>query len=149
MVFEDFRFIDTGIKATEDTIKIFYGIFEQMSDGIWEENNRMNGYLDTCNLIEEDGNVKLSIYKYKNRFNSHEDKWYHNGYYQKAESTILKYFATKIKQIVDEEMKDYFYNTKASTLSDDVKILYLGDTKLGIIREVRKQLLTKARSYPD
>ena len=149
MTLEDFRFIDTGIKASEDVMEIFDGIFGQMGDGIWKESNRMNGYVDTCDLIEKDGNVKLKIDNHKEKFNPLLCRWYKNRYYGKTEKTILKYFATKIKQIVDEEMKDYFYNTKVSTLSDDVKIFYLNDVKLGTIREVRKQLLAKARNCPD
>lgn len=95
------RIIRTGLPNERKYGEILASVIGQMSDGIWENTNRMNGYwiYADCNSRCIDITVdKYSDYREKVR----------NPYSCMSDEQILNFFANKIKTIALIEMQDNY-----------------------------------------
>lgn len=101
------RIINTGLNATEKYKDVFKSIFGQMSDGIWENSPKMNGYWVCADMEvnKEDNTIVIEIEE--NPYYAEWGKTVKNPYYSMSDAKVLAYLANKIKQIVAEERK-YF-----------------------------------------
>lgn len=81
--------IKTGFSDPQ-TKDILDAVIGQLSDGMWEENPRMEKFWNNMD-VDANGNIKVN------------NDAYDSGFYGKNETEIKKWIATKIKQIVKEE----------------------------------------------
>lgn len=116
------RIIETGLENTKVNNEILASVIGQMSDGIWENSSRLNGYWAFSSI--KDGNIAIS-----------EDRWDYytnarNPYRQMTDDKIKEFFANKIKQIVKRELADKYDDKvrerffKAHNIPEDWRWLY-------------------------
>lgn len=99
---------DTGLPDTQVNKDIIDSVFGQMSDGIWENSSRMEGYWRYADMMCQDGKIFLVINntcsdskKYGSKFDT-----YNNPYIYMSQEQVINFFANKIKQIVYIEFGD-------------------------------------------
>jgi hypothetical protein len=119
--FKEFRAIHTGIYG-QCAYDILRSIEGQLSDGRWENSPRMEGYWKNEYILfdsEENPEIVIIVnknaseynkipdwYDYKNNIMHYRYKWVANPFAKMTEEKILCWFADKIRQMVNYEMKD-------------------------------------------
>lgn len=101
---------DTGLPDTQVNKDIINSVFGQMSDGIWENSSRMEGYWRYADVMCQDGKIFLVVNDTSSdnrKYNgSKYFTYYNNPYINMSQDQILNFFANKIKQIVYIEFGD-------------------------------------------
>jgi len=88
-----------------DTYSVIGSVLGQLSDGIWENSNRMDKYWLFADIfINPQGWVELRISK--NLQGGWSDWRVRNGFYGLSWDKIVKFFRNKIKQVVRIEFED-------------------------------------------
>lgn len=98
---EKYRIIKTGLK-TQKECDILYGVFGQLSDGMWENSRAAEGYWPYINASLKNGEVVLTVsnsYRYDGRPT--------NKLLDMTDDDIKKWLAKKIKQVIKEEGLDW------------------------------------------
>lgn len=100
---KDIRVIKTGLERNAKYGEILSSVVGQMSDGMWENCNRLNGYWIFAECKQRETNIIVS--------NEYFDRYYdsvRNPYKKMTDQEIRNFFAKKIKQIVREDLKDNY-----------------------------------------
>ena len=100
------RIIHTGL-FSQTAYDAFDSLMGQISDGYWENSNRMQKYWDFADIKRADnGEVIVEVEAESYVW----DKWSHrmssNPYASMTDSKILEFFANKMKVIAKVEMED-------------------------------------------
>lgn len=95
-----YRIIKTYLRGQKYN-NILHSVIGQMSDGIWENGN-IYGYWVPVEISDNN-----DILVDKDHYVSFAQSTYKNGFYGKSDSEVKKYFATKIKAVVNIEQKYY------------------------------------------
>lgn len=95
--------IHTGLFG-EKNLEIIKSVEGQLSDGIWENSSRMEGYwnFECCGL--EDNEVIIYISTKACDYSYGRTRT--NLFWEMDETKIKRWFGNKIKQIIKEEIKD-------------------------------------------
>lgn len=94
----------TGLKGHK-MLDIIQSVEGQLSDGMWENSPRMEGYwlFECCGLVNDEVVIYISKQWGDLRFSRYKQNLF-NGL---TEAEIKKWFAQKIKQIIKQEIKDW------------------------------------------
>ena len=87
---------------------ILSGIIAQLSDGMWEDSPIMRHYWDFVEIKNIDNNICIVVDSNSGKYE--DNKIFKNYFYTQLRlnpQTIAKWFATKIKQIVKSDAKQY------------------------------------------
>lgn len=100
--------IPTGLKDSVSR-SVLQSVIGQLSDGIWENSRIMNHYWPFVKVEMIDGQVclvisKNGIYRYPNSMTNY---FFDPAKMNKDGTKIKKWFADKIKAIVNQERKDF------------------------------------------
>lgn len=139
--------INTGL--TDNLSKqICESVIGQLSDGIWENSRQMHNYWPFIEIDVIDGNVCLVIDKRKSRgvYDSRKNKMivtYYNYfvYFSKLNGDtekIKKWFASKLKAVVNEEKKDCPNRGIAFNSTCDKVLDYLGYSDQVTVKDAYK-----------
>lgn len=90
------RRINTGLNHRLD-YEVLSSVMGQMSDGIWENSSRVQPYWSFADILWENNEVIIAI---------SSPSRYDNPYGNMSDEQVKRYFATKVKQVVMEEIKD-------------------------------------------
>ena len=134
---KDVRIIDTGLPATKENDEIISSIFGQLSDGIWENSPRMNGYWMFATNKTYNGKIVLvvdktpgswsnstphkAMGKYRYLYNNVQ-----NPYFRMSDEKIIAWFANKIKYIVKLELGDSHFAVNEWNRTNTRQLDYLG-----------------------
>lgn len=133
---DNVRIIDTGLPATKENDEIISSVFGQLSDGIWENSPRMNGYWMFATNKKYNGKIVLVIDKTPG-------SWYgskspkalghnylypsvNNPYLHMSDEKIIDWFANKVKYIVKLELGDNHFATNEWNRTNKRELDYLG-----------------------
>ena len=132
------RKIKTNLEATNKNYEILRSVIGQMSDGIWENSPRAEGYWRFATIEKSDDNKIViavsTIYSYSDIYGKyyHGNKCLINRFANMTDDKVKAYFANKIKQIIKIEestLKEY-YNDTSKDLSwrkdNQQKCSYMG-----------------------
>ena len=117
------RKIKTNLEATNKNYEILRSVIGQMSDGIWENSPRAEGYWRFATIEKSDDNKiviavsTIDIISYSDIYG--KNKCLINRFTDMTDDKIKAYFANKIRQIVKEEESNLkeFYNDTSKDLS--------------------------------
>lgn len=158
---DNVRIIDTGLPATKENDEIISSVFGQLSDGIWENSPRMNGYWMFATNKKYNGKVVLVIdktpgswwgskspkalgyrYLYKNTS---------NPYLHMSDEKIKNWFASKVKQIVKIELGDNNFTAGEWNRTNKRELDYLGGYTIPVtVSDAYKVYdILKGRSFSD
>ena len=102
----DCRLIQTGLYGNIN-LAILESVIGQLSDGMWENSPRMEGYWRFA-CIAKDTETNEVFILVSNRFAEYRwNKNTYNSFKAKTEVEIKDWFANKIKQIIKQEIKDW------------------------------------------
>ena len=111
------RKIKTNLEATNKNYEILRSVIGQMSDGIWENSPRAEGYWRFATIEKSDDN-KIVIAVSTIHIISYNSKYYHgnkcNRFADMTDDKVKAYFANKIKQIIkieESNLKEYYNDT--------------------------------------
>ena len=144
------RTIQTGTKADPKYLDMYKAVIGQMSDGIWENSGRMDGYWRYVSIdTDTDGNIVIEVDdtdgEWYRTWNHH---WYFrkNKFYNMKDIDVLNFFIEKIAYICNLEMRDrgtkdlnqraYYLDYNSGLTFNDAKA-YVKHMR-AIIRTVRK-----------
>lgn len=99
-----YRIIKTGLPLTYE--RMFEAIMGQLSKGIWEHSSSMRSYYLSCRLDVIGNEVVIHVINNDYVFDSYWNRFRKNPYYEVSDSTIKKFFANKIRTIVQYEAED-------------------------------------------
>ena len=116
------RKIKTNLEATNKNYEILRSVIGQMSDGIWENSPRVEGYWRFATIEKSDDNkivIAVSttyIISYSDIYgkNYHDNKCLINRFADMTDDKVKAYFANKIKQIIkieESNLKEYYNDT--------------------------------------
>lgn len=114
------RKIKTNLEATNKNYEILRSVIGQMSDGIWENSPRVEGYWRFATIEKSDDNKIViavsTIYSYSDIYskNFHGNECLINRFANMTDDKVKAYFANKIKQIIKIEestLKEYYNDT--------------------------------------
>ena len=114
------RKIKTNLEATNKNYEILRSVIGQMSDGIWENSPRAEGYWRFATIEKSDDNKIViavsTIYSYSDIYGKyyHGNKCLINRFANMTDDKVKAYFANKIKQIIKIEestLKEYYNDT--------------------------------------
>ena len=116
------RKIKTDLEATNKNYEILRSVIGQLSDGIWENSPRAEGYWRFATIEKSDDNKiviavsTIHIISYSDIYgkNYHGNKCLINRFADMTDDKVKAYFANKIRQIVKEEesnLKEYYNDT--------------------------------------
>ena len=102
---EDRRIVYTGIEATAENYDMFRSVMGQMSDGIWENSEYMNGYWATADVEIEDDEIIIEIDKerytyereYHYRWGTYYMKARENHWWGMTDIAVVRFFKNKIR----------------------------------------------------
>ena len=94
----------TGLKGPKNRV-IIDSVLGQLSDGMWENSPRMEGYWRFCVTSMHENEVTLLISNEWAEWNY--DRYKNNAFKGKSISQIRTWFAHKLKEIVKQEEKDW------------------------------------------
>lgn len=100
------RIIETGLdERNKKYNEILRSVIGQLSDGMWENCNRYNGYWTYDEATGKDNKIIVSSepYEYRNW-----TRKYINPYHKMTDKEIRKFFANKIKYLVKAELKSNY-----------------------------------------
>ena len=141
------RVIDTKVKNTPVTRDIFRGVLGQLSDGIWENSNACTSYWVCCDVNSDGDTIKLEIDT--SPMCDYCGSTMSNRYFRMSNADILRYFATKMSQIVKIEGKDSnnaeAYAMKADNQTPCEYLNYESGVKVCDVYAVRKALMEVAK----
>ena len=111
------RVVYTGIEATSKNLDMFNSVIGQMSDGMWENSEYMNGYWTTADIDVDDDEIIIEIDReryyfdraYHNRWGTYYTKAYENHWWGMTDIAVVRFFKNKIRRIAGEEIKDNDY----------------------------------------
>lgn len=119
------RTIDTGLKGKINA-SILESVEGQLSDGMWENSPRMEGYWLFFCVGMEDNKVVLHISKQYAEYRWNRNKY--NAFSDMSDYQIKEWFANKIKQIIKQEQKDAWPNHPIEWKRDcEVESMYMHD----------------------
>ena len=111
---ETYRLINTGL-AGKKALEILQSVEGQLSDGMWENSPRMDGYWRFSSILEQDGKIFIQIsnltreivpekrYNLATRRFKTRNKIIPNLFSKMTDEKVKNWFANKIKAIVKEE----------------------------------------------
>lgn len=114
------RKIKTNLEATNKNYEILRSVIGQMSDGIWENSPRAEGYWRFATIEKSDDNKIViavsTIYSYSDIYskNYHGNECLINRFANMTDDKVKAYFANKIKQIIkieESNLKEYYNDT--------------------------------------
>ena len=148
---EKTRVIDLDLPDTPVNKEIIESVFGQISDGIWENSPRMEGYwYFEQEVVAQDGKLFLLISSVSGEFVRHRSSnFLENPYYRMSDEAIVNFVANKIKQIVYEEFKD---NNKSGTWqrNDQTELNYLGyHARITVSEAYKAYDILKGRIRPE
>lgn len=119
------RKIKTNLEATNKNYEILRNVIGQMSDGIWENSPRAEGYWRFVTIEKSDDNKiviavsTIYIISYSDIYgkNYHGNRCVINRFADMTDDKIKAYFANKIRQIVKKE-EFYLKELYDETLKD-------------------------------
>ena len=136
---DNVRIIDTGLPATKENDEIISSVFGQLSDGIWENSPRMNGYWMFATNKKYNGKVVLVVDKTPGSWlgsNSPKALGHrylypnvNNPYLHMSDEKIIAWFANKIKYIVKLELGDSHFAANEWNRTNTHQLDYLGGYK--------------------
>lgn len=98
------RIIETGLdKDNKKYNEILRSVIGQLSDGMWENCSRYQGYWTFNEGTGKDN--KIVVFGESHEWSRSWQRWYKNPYYNMKDQEIRKFFANKIKHLVREELK--------------------------------------------
>lgn len=119
------RKVWTGLKGKE-MLSVLQSVEGQLSDGIWENSPRMEGYwlFETTGMEGDDVYIYISNDWGEYRWN--RPKW--NAFCNMTDYAVRCWFANKIKQIIKQEQKDNWPNHPIEWKRDCEEVsLYMHD----------------------
>ena len=116
------RKIKTNLEATNKNYEILRSVIGQMSDGIWENSPRAEGYWRFATIEKSDDNKiviavsTIYIISYSDIYGKyyHDNKCLINRFADMTDDKVKAYFANKIKQIIkieESNLKEYYNDT--------------------------------------
>ena len=116
------RKIKTNLEATNKNYEILRSVIGQMSDGIWENSPRAEGYWRFATIEKSDDNKiviavsTIHIISYSNIYGKyyHRNDYVINRFANMTDDKVKAYFANKIKQIIkieESNLKEYYNDT--------------------------------------
>ena len=116
------RKIKTNLEATNKNYESLRSVVGQMSDGIWENSPRVEGYWRFATIEKSDDNkIVIAVSTiYTISYSNIYGKYYHgnkcliNRFADMTDDKVKAYFANKIKQIIKKEesnLKEYYNDT--------------------------------------
>ena len=86
--------------------EVFSSVLGQMSDGIWENSDRMNKYWRFAEIkVAPNNHVYIEIENVSGKSN-YDYRWTENGFSRMTDEEVLQFFATKIKYIMQLDLRD-------------------------------------------
>ena len=122
------RLVETELQGS-DQFQILESVIGQFSDGAWESSSHMEPKWVFIDILLNPYTDKVEIRVSQNicvRSCFFPKRWIWNPYLEKSDLEIKKYFARKIKTIVNLEAKDLGKKIEFK-LGNHLKLNYLGD----------------------
>lgn len=122
------RLVETELQGTNH-FQILESVVGQLSDGVWESSSHMEPKWVFIDILLNPYTNKVEIRVSQNtcvRSCFFPKRWIWNPYLEKTDLEIKKYFARKIKTIINLEAKDKGKKLDFN-LSNQYKMEYLGD----------------------
>ena len=102
------RIVPTFMEDTKKNNEILNSVISQMSDGMWENNPRYNGYWTFAIISENLSVIKVSEKPCEWSTWNGRASCLENPYTHMDDKAIRKFFANKIKAIARENLKDEY-----------------------------------------
>lgn len=140
------RRVNTGLENTDTNKTILSSVIGQMSDGIWENSNRVIGYWVFAHTEAESTDILIS--------RQYMDDYYNvlNPYRNMTDEKVRKYFANKIKQIVKTDMEDDYYrairNNIYAKYSLHPYLVHLEEEELALREKAQKEYRDYVTEHP-
>lgn len=104
---KELRVIETGLdERNKKYNEILRSVIGQLSDGMWENCNRLIGYWIFDEATGKDNKIVVSNEPYE--WDKRGSRKYKNPYLKMTDQEIREFYAKKIKQIIREELKDNY-----------------------------------------
>ena len=104
---KELRVIETGLdKENKKFNEILRSIIGQLSDGMWENCSKYQGYWTFDEKTGKDN--KIIVSNELGEWNRNWSHMYKNPYYKMTDHEIRKFFANKIKYLVKVELKNNY-----------------------------------------
>lgn len=152
-IYRDCKKIDTGLPLPKGGI-LLDGVKGQLSDGMWENSPRMEGYWKFfCVGKSNYGSAEIAISNSAAIWTPYYGKVTHNSFYGKTPREILEWFARKIYEVCKAEEVDWPQSGFKLKKGNDCPSAYLGGHPHALtgndIWELRRKLLAVAKTLPS
>lgn len=144
------RIISTSLDGKKEN-EVLNSVIGQMSDGIWENSSSMNGYWMFANVTPSN-EILIDTKPYSYRYGN-SNRPIRNKFSDMSDDQVVKFFATKIKQIVKEFCMDHDLTFKDCWNAEcDIPCDYLGyqeKVTIGDAFEIYRALSRKNESLKE
>jgi len=87
--------------------EVLQSVEGQMSDGMWENSPAMEKYWRFSDIeTASDGEILIKISAESGKYDKYARKWLSNGFANMSDAEVIKWFAAKVKHIMQTELKD-------------------------------------------
>ena len=105
-------------------------VLGQLSDGMWENDNRYRTYWMCAHIVDVDGQLAFELYDLPNYYYKWSTRgYYKNQYYTMTDADVLKFFRTKLVAIWREYCKWNKPESRKLTPDNEEVCKYLGYEK--------------------
>lgn len=141
------RVIDTGIRVTPECQDCLKAIIGQMGDGMWENSTHVESFWRCARIVPGDTTMLIKVesepyYCCRNYYRK-------NPYYGMKDWEIIRYFAGKLRRIINAELKyiqkvDNTFNR--DYISADLRLdwlSYSNNVTVGLAHTIQRAMVSR------